>query len=79
MRIHLRLDGVNPGHIHESLFIDGKLCGVLTFSHTEYAMFGAALLMGAKQTHGSLVVEIDQIAHDKDGLLCMPSEENPGR
>lgn len=67
MRLHLRLDAVSNTHITESVFVDGALAGTLCFRHGEYQLFGAALLMGANQTHGDLVVEMDPITFDEKG------------
>ena len=36
MRLHLRLDAVTPSHIRESVFVNGRLAGVLTLDHGEY-------------------------------------------
>ncbi len=82
MRIHLRLDHVDNSHIRETLFFDGANAGSLTMDHGQYQVFGAALLLGAKQMHGDLKIEIDPIAHDKDGNFIMPpssSNNDQGR
>lgn len=72
MKLHLRLDHVDGTHIRETLFFDGASCGELTMRHAEYQAFGAALLLGAKQMHGWLEIEVDPIANDEDGNFMMP-------
>lgn len=72
MKLHLRLDHVDGTHIRETLFFDGANVGSLMMRHGEYQAFGAALLLGAKQMHGHLEIEIDLIANDEDGNFIMP-------
>ena len=73
-RIHLRLDRVTPMHITESIFMDGRFCGQLTFDHGEYQLFGAALLLGSERMQGNLTVEVDPIAHDAEGNFASSHE-----
>ena len=72
MRLRLRLDSITPKHIVQTLFIDGRNCGTIVLDHGEYQLFGAALLLGAQQMKGHLVVEIDPVDHDSDGHFAMP-------
>ena len=72
MRLHLRLDHVTPVHIIQTVFVDGANCGTLTLDVGQYQTFGAALLLGAAQMRGHLIVEIDPISHDAEGNFAMP-------
>ena len=51
-------------HVHERLFVGPDkehlaLAGTLVFDIGEWQLFGAALLLGAQQTQGNLIVECE--------------------
>jgi len=52
--VNLHVTFVGGEHVRCSLFMNGALCGRLTFRIGEYQIFGAALLMGSRLTKGHL-------------------------
>lgn len=62
-RIKLRVDNVNSQHLHVTVFTGINTlanAGQLCLSTNEWPLIGAALVMGAEQTKGHLVVEFDE-------------------
>ena len=61
MRMKLRIDSINPRHVHLSVFSDPTVTNNGTFAHLgklvmnvgEYQSFGCALGLGAAQMRGS--------------------------
>lgn len=64
MRMKLRIDIINPQHVHLSVFSDSSVDNNGTFAHLgrlimgigEYQAFGCALGLGAKQMKGHFVL-----------------------
>lgn len=64
MRMKLRIDSINPRHVHLSVFSDPSirntgtfaLLGKLIMTTGEYQNFGIALIMGAEQMKGRFVM-----------------------
>lgn len=60
MRMKLRIDNINPRHVHVSVFSDESVTNNGVFAHLgrlimtvgEYQIFGCALGLGAKQMRG---------------------------
>lgn len=57
--VNLRVDSANSMHVHCSLFMNGALCGYLTFRVGDYQIFAALLGIGADHTNGQLRVQND--------------------
>ena len=64
MRMKLRIDLINPQHVHLSVFSDPSVTNDGTFAYLgllimgigEYQAFGCALGLGAKQMKGHFVL-----------------------
>lgn len=74
MRIHLRLDKVQPEHITQTLFINGGNCGELIMRHDEYGAFRTMLILGADKMRKRCTLNIDKINHVKGGNFAMPKK-----
>jgi len=49
MRIHLRVESENKEHVRSTLFIDGRNCGALCMSPTEFSSFYQFLGVGMNE------------------------------
>ena len=64
MRMKLRIDSINPRHVHLPVFSDKSnrnngtfaLLGNLVMTIGEYQLFGAALGLGSRQTKGDFIL-----------------------
>lgn len=64
MRMKLRIDSINPRHVHVSVFSDESVTNNGVFTHLgklvmtigEYQLFGAALGLGSRQTQGDFIL-----------------------